>query len=159
MVSLYFRNTHLPYANWVHGCSLAPWALTSCWKHPSEDPATTESVKSKGANKKHHKHKGKSKTRSKRAGAASSTLEASPRSATRTPRVNVALAKQVAQDLHLSLEGSDSENLEEANKDTQGTPNLWWIRPRQNPGLIRQEHLPHMRQQWAYLQIKLRREQ
>ena len=42
----------------------------------------------------------------------------SPGRKTQTSRINAALAKQVAQDLHLSSDGSDSENPEETNKDT-----------------------------------------
>ena len=40
------------------------------------------------------------------------------------PQINEALAKQVAQDLHLSSDGSDSENPEETNKDTPADEDL-----------------------------------
>ena len=47
----------------------------------------------------------------------------SPVHKNQTPRINAALAKQVTQDLHLSSDGSDSENLEETNKDTLAVGN------------------------------------
>ena len=92
-------------------------------KNLPEDPANTEPGTNAGSGKKHRKRKGKSKTQSKSAGAASSTSERSPVHKNQTPRINAALTKQVAQDLHLSSDGSDSENLEETNKDTPAVGN------------------------------------
>ena len=48
----------------------------------------------------------------------------SPGCKNRIPQTNVALAKQVAQDLHLSSDGSDFENPEETNKDTPPNEDL-----------------------------------
>ena len=92
-------------------------------KNPPEDPANTEPGTNTGSGKKHRKRKGKSKTQSKSAGAASSTSETSPVHKNQTPWINAALTKQVAQDLHLSSDGSDSENLEETNEDTPAVRN------------------------------------
>ena len=83
-----------------------------------DDPIITESDTNAGSGKKQCWHKGKSKGQSN-----SSASEVSPGRKNRKPRINEALAKQVAQDLHLSSDGSDSEILaeilEDTNKDTR----------------------------------------
>ena len=88
-----------------------------------DDPIITESDTNAGSGKKQCRHKGKSKGRSKSAWANSSASEASPGCKNWKPWINEALAKQVAQDLHLSSDGSDSEIPaeipEDTNKDTQ----------------------------------------
>ena len=91
-------------------------------ENPPEDPANTELGTNARSGKKQHKCKGK-KTWSKSAGAASSAYKTSPIHKNQTPRINAALTKQVAQDLHLSSDGSDSENPEETNKDTPAVGN------------------------------------
>ena len=55
-------------------------------KNLLEDPANTEPDTNAGSGKKHHKRKGKSKTWSKSAGAASSASEMSPVHKNQTPR-------------------------------------------------------------------------
>ena len=87
-------------------------------ENPLEDAADAEPDTNDGSGKKHCKCKGKSKTWSKSAGASSSASEASPSCKNQTPWVNAALAKQVAQDLHLSSDGSDSKHPEQTNRDT-----------------------------------------
>ena len=87
-------------------------------KNPLEDPANTNPDTNARTGKRHHRHKGKSKNQSKSAGATSSASEMSPGRKTQTSCINAALAKQVAQDLHLSSDGSDSKNPEETNKDS-----------------------------------------
>ena len=88
-----------------------------------DDPIITESDTNAGSGKKQCRHKGKSKGWSKSARANSSASEVSPRRKNRKPQINEALAKQVAQDLHLSSDGSDAEILaeipEDTNKDTR----------------------------------------
>ena len=98
-----------------------------------EDPANTESSTNTGPTKKQRKRKGKSKNRSKSGRATSSTSETSPRHKDRKPQINESLAKQVAQDLHLFSDGSDSENPEETNKgtpaagDSQPSVDMTWV--------------------------------
>ena len=91
-------------------------------ENPPEGRVNTESSTNANCNNKCHKHKGKSKTqsRSKSAGTASSTSEASPGCANQPPWINVELARQAAQDLHLSSDGSDSENPEAVYSTAQG---------------------------------------
>ena len=48
----------------------------------------------------------------------------SPRHKNWKPEINKLITKQVAQDLHLSSDGSDSENLEETNKNTPADEEL-----------------------------------
>ena len=88
-----------------------------------DDPIITESDTNAGSGKKQCWHKGKSKGWSKSARANSSASKVSPRRKNRKPQINEALAKQVAQDLHLSSDGSDAEILaeipEDTNKDTR----------------------------------------
>ena len=87
-----------------------------------DDTVIAESDTNAGSGKKQHWHKGKSKSWSKSTGANSSASEASPGCKNWKPQINEALAKQVAQDLHLSSDGSDSEIPakipEDTNKDT-----------------------------------------
>ena len=87
-------------------------------KNAPDDPIITESDTNAGPGKKQCRHKGKSKGWSKSAGANSSASEVSPRHKNRNPQINEVLAKEVAQDLHLSSDGSDSEILEDV-KDTR----------------------------------------
>ena len=91
-------------------------------KNAPDDTIIAESDTNARSSKKQCRHKGKSKSRSKSAGANSSASEASPGCKNQKPQINEALAKQVAQDLHLSSDGSDSEILaeipEDTNKDT-----------------------------------------
>ena len=84
------------------------------WK---SQPAPSQRT-SCGASKK-CKRKGKGKGRSKSAGAISSASEASPSHKNQTSCSDATLASQVAQDLQLSSEGSDSDN---PNKIQQVTP-------------------------------------
>ena len=83
-----------------------------------EEPAGTVPETSSGASKK-RKCKGKGKGRSKSTGATSSASKASPGHKNQTSRSNATLASQVAQNLQLSSEGSDSDN---PNETQQGTP-------------------------------------
>ena len=93
-----------------------------------EDPANTQPDNKAGSSKKHCKRKGKSKTGSKSAGAASSTSETSPVQKGPKPPIREELVAQVNQDLHLS-----SEDLEEprqdppANEDLLPTADTTWI--------------------------------
>ena len=82
-----------------------------------EEPASTIPETSSGASKK-RKHKGKGKGRSKSAGAISSASKASPGLKNQTSCSDATLASQVAQDLQLSSEGSDSNNLTEIQQGT-----------------------------------------
>ena len=84
-----------------------------------DDPIITESDTNAGPSKKQCRCKGESKSQSKSAGANSSASEVSPRCKNQKPRINEALAKEVAQDLHLSSDGSDSEIPEDTNQDTR----------------------------------------
>ena len=100
-------------------------------ENPPEDPTNTDLDSNARTGKRHHRRKGKSKNWSKSAGATSSASETSPGQKTQTPCINAALAKQVAQDLHLSSDGSDSENPEETNKvtpagDSQPLAGITW---------------------------------
>ena len=83
-----------------------------------EDPANTEPENKARSSKKHRKRKGKSKTQSKSTGATSGASEMSSRCKDRKPQTREELVMQVNQDLHLSSDGSDSKNLEEAHQDT-----------------------------------------
>ena len=87
-------------------------------ENPPEDPTNTHPDTNARTSKRHRRRKGKSKNRSKSAGAASSASETSPGHKNQTPCINATLVTQVAQDLHLSSDGSDSQNPEETNKDT-----------------------------------------
>ena len=98
-----------------------------------DDTIIAESDTNTGSGKKQRWHKGKSKGWSKSAGANSSASEASLRK-NQKPRINKALAKQVAQDLHLSSDGSDSEILEDTNKDTQPDEELQPLAGPDQPG-------------------------
>ena len=71
-------------------------------KNLLEDPANTNPDTNARTGKRHHGRKGKSKNWSKSAGAAS---EMSPGHKTQTSCINAVLAKQVAQELHLSSDG------------------------------------------------------
>ena len=82
-----------------------------------EEPASTVPETSSGASKK-RKRKGKGKGRSKSAGAISSASKASPGCKNQTSHSDATLASQVAQDLQLSSEGSDSDNLTEIQQHT-----------------------------------------
>ena len=86
-----------------------------------EDPTNTDLDSNAGTGKKHCRCKGKSKNWSKSAVAASSASETSPGHKNQTPHIKAALVTQVAQDLHLSSDGADSENPKETNKDTPAT--------------------------------------
>ena len=81
-----------------------------------EEPASTILKANSGTGK---KCKRKGKGRSKSTGATSSASEASPGCKNQTSHSNATLASQVAQDLQLSSEGSDSDNLTEIQ---QGIP-------------------------------------
>ena len=83
-----------------------------------EEPASTVPETNSRASKK-RKCKGKGKGRSKSGGTISSASEVSPGHKNQTSHSDVTLASQVAQDLQLSSEGSDSDNLTEVQ---QGTP-------------------------------------
>ena len=74
-----------------------------------EEPAGIGPETSSGASKK-RKRKGKGKGRSKSAGAISSASEVSPGHKNQTSHSDATLASQVAQDLQLLSEGSDSDN-------------------------------------------------
>ena len=82
-----------------------------------EEPASTVPETSSAASKK-CKHKGKGKGRSKSAGAISSASEVSPGHKNQTSHSDATLASQVAQDLQLSSEGSDSDNPTEIQQHT-----------------------------------------
>ena len=75
-------------------------------ENPLEDPAYTDPDTHARTGKRHCRHKGKSKNRSKSAGAAGSASEMSPGHKNQTPRINAVLVTQVAQDLQLSSDGS-----------------------------------------------------
>ena len=92
-------------------CELGSWPFQSTM-------ASTILETSSGASKK-HKHKGKGKGRSKSTGAISSASKASPGRKNQTSCSDATLASQVAQELQLLSEGSDSDNL---NEIQQGTP-------------------------------------
>ena len=89
-----------------------------------EDPGITEPDNNVGSGKKHRKHRGKSKAQSKSARATSSASETSPGGKNWKPWINEALAKQVAQDLHLSSDGSNSKNPEETHTNTPADEDL-----------------------------------
>ena len=78
-----------------------------------DDCIITGSDTNIGPGKKQHRCKGKSKGQSQSARATSSASEVSPGRKSRNSRINEALAKEVAQNLHLSSDGSDSEGLED----------------------------------------------
>ena len=82
-----------------------------------EEPASTVPETSSGASKK-RKRKGKGKGRSKSVGAISSASEASPGRKNQTSCSDATLASQVAQDLQLLSEGSDSDNPTEIQQAT-----------------------------------------
>ena len=86
-------------------------------ENQQEEPASTVPEISSGASKK-HKCKGKGKGQSKSAGAISSASEASPGCKNQTSRSDATLAYQVAQDLQLLSEGSDSHNPTEIQQHT-----------------------------------------
>ena len=97
-------------------------------ENPPEDPTATDLDINSRVSKKHRRCKGKSKSQSKSAGATSSTSETSPgckNQRNQTPHISVALVTQVAQDLQLSSEGSDSKNPEEVHRDPLVTPSPW----------------------------------
>ena len=89
-----------------------------------EDPGITEPDNNARSSKKHRKHRGKSKAQSKSARANSSASETSPGGKNWKLWINKALAKQVAQDLHLSSDGSDSKNPEEIHTNTPADEDL-----------------------------------
>ena len=84
--------------------------------NPVEEDANTATV-----TKKTCKHRGKkNQNRSKSAGTASSTLEASPAWAKAATQTDEEHAKRVTQDLHLSFDGSDSEVLNNTGNPSKG---------------------------------------
>ena len=106
-----------------------------------EEPASTIPQANSGTSKK-HKHKGKGKGRSKNTGATSSASELSPGHKNQTLHSHATLASQVAQELQLLSEGSDSDNPTEI----QGTPAIsdsqpYRVQPGQSSGLSCQESL------------------
>ena len=103
-----------------------------------EEPASTIPEANSGTSKK-CKHKGKGKGRSKSTGATSSASEASPGCKNQTLHSNATLASQVAQDVQLLSEGSDSDNPTEiqqgtlAVSDSQPLAGMTWPESRANP--------------------------
>ena len=89
-----------------------------------DDPVITEQDTKAGPSKKRHRCKGRSKPQSKSARANSSASKASPGPKNRKPQINEELAREVAQDLHLSSDGSDSENPDDTNQNTQPDESL-----------------------------------
>ena len=111
--------------------------------NPGEEDANTVTVA-----KKTRKHKGrKTQNRSKSAGTASSTSEASLAQAKSATQTDEERAKQVIQDLHLSSNGSDSEvpddtgnppkgaDLENSRPDPPGPPVVPDQEPSAPPGI------------------------
>ena len=90
-------------------------------ENPPDKPASADPESNTGTGKRHQKCKGKSKTQSKSAGAVSSASKVSPGCKNQTPQSDPTLVSQVAQDLHLSSEGSDSDNPTETQ---QGAPTI-----------------------------------
>ena len=87
-------------------------------ENPPEEPASTDPETNSGTSKRHRRCKGKSKNQSKSTGATSSASEVSSGCINQTAHSDAALVSQVAQDLQLSSEGSDSDNLNEVQQNS-----------------------------------------
>ena len=103
-------------------------------ENPLEDPANTQPDNKAGSSKKHRRHKGKSKTGSKSARAASSTSEVSPVQKGPKPPTREELVTQVNQDLHLSSENPEEPHQDiPANEDLPPTVDMTRIESGANP--------------------------